>query len=361
MSGKLINYYAGGNTAQGFYDLFESNLQGLERIYLLTGDAGTGKSSIIKKLAGTWNHYDLELIHSSLDSESLDGLIIPALKCAIIDGTVLSCFKPKAPGALEHHINLEVALDTELLANERQTILSLQKQKQDILELAYQAFQKGLSIHDDLEAIYINQMDFTKANNVTHALVDKIFIGIQSDTEKGTTRHRFFGASTPQGTHDFIANITGGLSKRYFIKGRAGTGKSTLLKKVATAALERNFSVEMYHCGFDPDSIDMVVIRELGVCVFDSTDPHEYFPNQHGDEIIDIYQTAVVPGTDEKFKNQINDVTKRYKLRMKEGISYLQEAKNIQDQVKDIYKTATDFSVVDRIYEDLNDAIEKLE
>lgn len=49
---------------------------------------------------------------------------------------------------------------------------------------------------------------------------------------------------------------------------------------------------------FDPNSLDLVVIRDLGICLFDSTSPHEYFPSRDSDEIIDIYQEAVKEHTD---------------------------------------------------------------
>ncbi|GGM39643.1 hypothetical protein GCM10011351_27250 [Paraliobacillus quinghaiensis] len=363
MGGKVIHYFADGNTAKGFYDLFESNLQGLERIYTLKGGPGNGKSNIIKKLAEVWGNkgYNIELIHCSSDNDALDGLIIQDLKCAVIDGTPPHVLEPKAPGAIEQYVNLGIAWDISLLSAKREIILDYQKQKEEAFEAAYNSFQNGLRIHDDLEAIYINNMDFEKANEVTNELMDKIFIGKQSESDNAITRDRFFGASTPEGVVDYISNITEGVPKRFFIKGRAGTGKSTLLKKIAATATERSFDVELYHCGFDPESIDMVIIRELGVCVFDSTDPHEYFPNKHGDEIIDLYEKTVAPGTDEAYETEINDLTKRYKQRMKEGISYLQEAKSVHDQLKKIYIDATDYSVVDAIYDDINMSIEKRE
>ena len=34
------------------------------------------------------------------------------------------------------------------------------------------------------------------------------------------------------------------------------------------------FDVEIYHCGFDPHSLDMVIVREVGIAIFDSTSPH---------------------------------------------------------------------------------------
>ncbi|WP_138419531.1 PRK06851 family protein [Aquibacillus sediminis] len=363
MSGKAINYYAGGNTAKGFYDLLASNLQGLESVYIVNGGLGTETSTLMKKLAQTWQEkgYTIELIHSSSDNDSLDGVIIPKLKFAIVDGTAPYTIKPKAPGAVEHYVNLGTAWDTAVLAEHRDDIIEYQQQIDELFTTAHQSFKTGLEIHDYLEEIYIKEMDFEKANKLTNLLIDTIFIGEQSATGSAKTHHRFFGASTPEGVVDFIPNITEGLAKRYFIKGRAGTGKSTVLKKLANAAKERNFDIELYHCGFDPDSMDMLIVRELGVCIFDSTDPHEYFPNRHGDEIVDLYEQTVTPGTDEKYEQEIAEFTNRYKQRMKDGVAYLQEAKVYHDKVAEIYHDAMDEAVVDEIYEQLNEELLKLE
>ena len=40
-----------------------------------------------------------------------------------------------------------------------------------------------------------------------------------------------------------------------------------MLKKLAEAAEEKGFEVEVYHCGFDPNSLDMVIVRELGFAI----------------------------------------------------------------------------------------------
>jgi hypothetical protein len=362
LSGKVINYYAGGNTAKGFYDLFESNMQGLENIYLLKGGPATGKSTMMKKLADAWKKqgYTIERIHCSSDNDSLDGFIIPTLHFGIFDATAPHVLEPKAPGAIEQYVNLGVAWDKTKLKGNKDDIVELQSQISTSFKSAYDCFADGLHLHDYLEEIYINEMDFDKANQVTDELIQKILLDKTSFYGNGIVRHRFFGASTPEGVVDFIPSITEELTKRYFIKGRAGTGKSTLLKKVATNAEESGFDVEMYHCGFDPESIDMVVIRELGVCVFDSTDPHEYFPERQGDEIVDLYEQTITPGTDEKYESDITYYTKRYKQRMKDGITYLKEAKALHDQLEAIYIPAVDFAVIDEIYSTIYNEIEKL-
>ncbi|MET3699105.1 hypothetical protein SAMN05877753_101189 [Bacillus oleivorans] len=362
MEGKVLNYYAGGNTARGFYSLYDSNFQALDRLFILKGGPGTGKSTLMKKIGQIWNlrGFDTELLHCSSDNDSIDGVIIPKLKVGVVDGTAPHVIEPKAPGAIEDYVNLGEAWDSGLLAQEKDAILSLNGKIKEAFDSAYRSFGEALKIHETLEKIYIENMDFEKADELAENLIEQFF-GSLSLNKKSAIVHRYLGAATPKGAIDFVPNLTEELSKRYFIKGRAGTGKSTLLKKLAQSAEAKGLDVEVYHCGFDPHSLDMLIFRELGIAIFDSTAPHEYFPERTGDEIIDMYDLLVTPGTDEKYADEIEDLSTQYKNKMAEGISSLAQAKTIHDDLEEIYVNAMDFSVVDRINGKIIDEIDEME
>ena len=360
MAGKIKNYYAGGNTARGFHNLYDSNLQGLERLFILKGGPGTGKSSLMKKIGHEWveKGYNIEFLHCSSDNNSIDGVIIPALKVGLVDGTAPHVIEPKAPGAVEEYINLGEAWNSRALNIQKTVIQKLANQISESFQKAYATFQEALEIHDDWEKIYINSMNFKKADQLTNKLIESFF-GKMKLNKTPDVRHRFLGAATPQGAVDYVPNLTEEIPKRYFIKGRPGSGKSTMLKKLAAAGEERGIDVEVYHCGFDPHSLDMVIFRELGVAIFDSTAPHEYFPSRDGDEIIDMYELLIEPGTDELFAEFISNIAIKYKNKMTEATGYLARAKSLHDELEEIYVAAMDFSVVEtfhaRIAGEIND------
>ena len=60
----------------------------------------------------------------------------------------------------------------------------------------------------------------------------------------------------------------------YLIKGGPGSGKSSLMKKVALAAAEKGMEVEQMHCSSDPESLDGVWIKDKKVIFLDATAPH---------------------------------------------------------------------------------------
>ncbi|WP_410984379.1 PRK06851 family protein [Bacillus cereus] len=360
MTGKILNYYAGGNTARGFYSLYEENLIGLERLFILKGGPGTGKSSLMKAIGREWagRGYDIELLHCSSDNKSIDGVIIPKLKVGIVDGTAPHVIEPKTPGVVEEYVNLGVAWDSEKLRKHKDEIKRYISEASGAFQSAYACFKEALAIHDDWERIYIDNIDFQKANELTNQLIQKLFAGNKG--KQAVVKHRFLGAATPKGAVDFVPNLTEGIPHRYFIKGRPGSGKSTMLKKLAAAAEEKGFEVEVYHCGFDPNSLDMIIVRELGFAIFDSTAPHEYFPEREGDEIIDMYDLIVTAGTDEKYATEIRDVSIQYKTKMSEAMSFLAKAKAVRDKLERIYITAMDFAKVDAYKDEIQSEFERI-
>lgn len=361
MPGKILNYYAEGNTARGFHSLYESNLQGLDKIFILKGGPGTGKSTLMKSIANDWvsKGYDVEILNCSRDNGSIDGVIIPKLSVAVVNGNEPNAIEAKLPGVIEQYIDMSEALNSEKLKKHKKELLKLKEEIEGSYKLAYSKFYEALKIHDEWEKIYINNMDFTKANAITAELIEKFFDGKRLE-KKSVVKHRFFGAATPKGAVDFVPAITEEIGKRYFIKGRPGTGKSSMLKKIASAAQERGFDVEIYHCGFDPYSLDMLLFRELDFVIFDSTAPHEYFPGRESDEIVDMYEATILPGTDEKYEAQLTDIVKRYKKRVREGTAALAEAKELHDRLEEYYIDSVDFGKVDEIRSKIGKHIEQL-
>ena len=361
MTGKIIRYFAGGNTAHGFYSLFDSNIADLERIFILKGGPGTGKSTLMKEIGTLYSEkgYNIEYLHCSSDPDSIDGVILPTLKVGIVDGTAPHVIEPKAPGAVEEYVNLGEAWNSQDLMEQKNAIKELSNLISDSYQMAYNTFAEALKVHDDWEKIYIKSMDFEKADELTNRLIGtfygKIFLNKPSKI-----CHRFLGAATPIGAVNFVPNLTADINKRYFIKGRPGSGKSTMLKQIAAAGEIHGFDLEIYHCGFDPHSLDMIIIRELGLAIFDSTAPHEYFPSRDGDEIIDMYGLVIPEGTDEIFADQLKEIRSKYRTKMGEATAYLAKAKSWHDDLEAIYTATMDFSIIDQHKEKILNEIQRI-
>ncbi len=98
-------------------------------------------------------------------------------------------------------------------------------------------------------------------------------------------QNRYFAASnSAEGFVNYFPQIFGRDQCRrlYVIKGGPGTGKSCFMRQVAQAAQERGYEATYYFCSSDPDSLDGILIGELGVGFVDGTAPHVWEPTSIG-------------------------------------------------------------------------------
>lgn len=308
-------YFVRAATSSGCVNLADSNLRGCEKSYVLSGKSKTVKTRIMSALASFYENkgFAVETALSPFGNY-LDAVVIPEKSLAAADcdvcsaGSVLSAGDADCPRADELMLKADRAFST-----------------------LYSEYAAAKSIHDEWEKIYIQNMDFDSLNRFTEFEENLLIRSGKSGL--GKRKERFFGASTPSGSVNYIGNLTEELSARYFIKGRPGTGKSTFLKKIADRAEKRGYDTEVYYCSFDKSSLDMVIVPELSFAVFDSTAPHELFPECERDTVLDFYTEARLSGIDERYESVLSPIRKRCELKMSEGrralalaMAYISEA-----------------------------------
>ncbi len=86
----------------------------------------------------------------------------------------------------------------------------------------------------------------------------------------------FLGASSPNGFFSLFEKAYDPYNgwKACIIKGGPGTGKSSLMKRIANEAAERGYVCERAFCSSDPQSLDAVIIPEIKFIIMDGTAPH---------------------------------------------------------------------------------------
>ncbi len=98
-------------------------------------------------------------------------------------------------------------------------------------------------------------------------------------------QERYFAASNSErGFVNYFPQIFGeGRCRRlYVVKGGPGTGKSCFMRQVAHGAEQHGHKVTYYYCSSDPDSLDGIWLREMGVAMIDGTAPHAWEPTLIG-------------------------------------------------------------------------------
>lgn len=341
--GKIKYAYPGGNTPRGFHSFYALGLKNMDRIFILKGGPGTGKSTLMRKIGLEMadRGYNVELWYCSSDNDSLDGVIIPDLKTAVVDGTAPHVIDPRYPGVVDQIINLGDHWDERYLKSHKKEIKNLVDEISGSFAAAYDHLHEAKKVYDEWKNINVEAMDFEKANQKTEQLMQEIF-----NVNAPMVRHMFAGAITPGGLVNFISNITEDCKTRYILKGLPGTGKSTLIKKIAEGAVDRGYHTDLYYCALDPDSLDMVVIPQLGIAVLDGSVPHAEDPERSGDKIINMLDYLNLDRVN-KESERLTNVQAEFECLMSEAVGKIGQAKSLHDKLEGYYIKAMDFEAVE--------------
>ena len=115
---------------------------------------------------------------------------------------------------------------------------------------------------------------------------------MEREVGRGAGVSFFLGANTPGGFYSLFDELYDPAEgwRLYIVKGGPGTGKSTLLKKIAAEAENRGLYCERVFCSSDPRSLDGVIVPSLKLSAADGTAPHVLEPKYPGvsESIVDL-------------------------------------------------------------------------
>jgi len=338
--GKSKYVFPGNNTPQGFYSFYQQGLRGLERIFILKGGPGVGKSTLIRKIGSAMMErgYDVEFWQCSSDNDSLDGLIIPALMVGIVDGTAPHIVDPVYPGAVDEIVNLGNFWDGAYLREHKEEIVELTSTISEYFTQGYQTLSVAGELSKQKDEIYNPLLDREKINIEADNLVEEIF------HKTPLNRHLFASAITPKGMVSFSRSISLFYSHRYLLQGEAGIAKSLLMEKIAKTAEAHGHAIEVYHTPLDVDKIEMLLLPGLDIAILDYPSDADWkiFPE---DKIIDAqcFFTAL-PEENKK----VGIIDEKIQKIIQEASQKIAAAKSLHDKLEVYYNKAMNFEDVDQ-------------
>ena len=182
---------------------------------------------------------------------------------------------------------------------------------------------------------------------MNHQMDVKFFMG--SNTKKGFM-HLFNKLKDPKCGNRF-----------YILKGGPGSGKSTLMKRVAKALAENGHYIEYMPCASDPNSLDAIYDHEAKIVIVDGTAPHTLDPDYPGayDMIINLGEAWSSKHIANR-KNEIINLSREIKNCHQLAGACIKSAASLLDQnrliAKDYLKAEAIKELVDKIIENLKAA-----
>lgn len=171
-------YFAAANTKDGFYSLFDEifSQRNLDKLYILKGGPGCGKSTCIKAVSQKAKEAGFNPVeyHCSSDPHSLDAVVIPEIRVAVIDGTLPHAKEPSAAGITEIIVDLGVSWDTAGLYLQKDKLLPLIKEKTENYSMAYRFLSALGKMHECMDSITKNALLCDKLKVSAQRLLLKI-------------------------------------------------------------------------------------------------------------------------------------------------------------------------------------------
>lgn len=153
---RCDSYFAAANTKNGFVSYFDDIFGKIKKIYVIKGGPGTGKSTLMNKIAaeGKNRGFEVQKYYCSSDTNSLDGVIVGG-EFAVIDGTSPHATEPRNVGAVDEIINLCDMWDSEILF----------QKKEDICHLTKKISQKYTHVYQMLHAMATLESEYFSTVN----------------------------------------------------------------------------------------------------------------------------------------------------------------------------------------------------
>lgn len=357
-SRRIRRFYAGGNTSKGFQSHYDQILALTEakRVIILKGGPGVGKSTLMKRIGQELLHkgFDLEFVHCAADTLSLDAFVAPEIGVAMIDGTAPHVIDPKAPGAIDEIVNLGEFWNEAEIRRHRTPILQAGLDGSKHYQRAYRYLAVSHLVYQDIEAVNAEATDQGWMNQKANELIDTLLAGYPVAARAGRIRHLFASALTPDGPKHYLDSLFGPLNRRFIIKGEPGTGKSTFIQKVANAAVERGFFVELFHCPFDPEKLDHLIIPQLDAGLTTAVEPHIWYGE--AEQVIDT-SDALSHTVRQRYADELHIADQTYRALLATAFACLKKARACHQEREQYYIPSMCFKDVEALGKRLLDRI----
>ncbi|MDD2495952.1 MAG: ATPase [Tissierellia bacterium] len=348
---KEKHYFAGNNTSKGFFSYFENifNPEELNRIFILKGGPGVGKSSFIKKFAKKLSFlgYNIEYIHCSSDENSFDGIMVPELKISVIDGTAPHTIDPKLPSITDEIINLGEFLNHKELSKHKSQVIQINKKKSQFYKSAYRYLKCAGIVEEEISSIYDRLTDEKQFLMLVDEALNKIFEDKYNHLYDnfGKQKKLFSEAYTASGYVNFTDSFCEG-KKVIAIIGESTNYIAKLLETIAKEAVMRGFDIECFYRPLTPEKMQHIIIPDLNL-IIKSAENHmscDY------DEIINLHNILEL----ENLKTHISEIENNlhlFDILINNAIEKLSEAKKYHELLEVIYVNGMNFKGIDEYFD----------
>lgn len=337
---QITNFFAGANSGDGFQNLF-SELTDLERTYdlmVLKGGPGVGKNTFMREIGRTMEQTGtpVEYLWCSGDPDSLDGVVLPEIRCAIVDGTSPHVIEPKYPAAVDRYVDLGRFYDLTAAKAAAEEVKAHTRAYKAAYARAYHHLKAARQVELDTVGEVKKTFDREKAERRVDSILARELRG--RGTQEGRTTRRFLGSITHKGYIWRFDSVDTLCSKVYEFSDSWELA-GNLMERIHQTAVKRGWDTIVCAAPEEPDRMEHLLIPGLGLAFVTSRSGMDYGKKPYRRIRLDTMVQA-------DGKARLRFQTRMTAMLREEGISALKEAKANHDKLEAVYNPYVDFDGV---------------
>lgn len=267
MKQYIPTYFLGGTSPIGFQSKFVKIIQKDNYFtYILKGGPGTGKSTLMKKIAEHFKDNDTEIYYCSSDIKSVDAVVINDKKAIIVDGTSPHVFEANYPAISQEIVNLGDFWDKKKISEHSLSVRHCFEENAKYHSRAKRFVNALASLNSDIYSIAQSSLLTDKLMSFTDRLVGKITP--KPSSKIGRIEYKQLSAITASGynTHPINPDY-----QIYLIKDDHFAGGDIFLKTLADQLVESGVDIIVSECTMlQENTYEHILIPELNIAFITS-------------------------------------------------------------------------------------------
>ena len=340
---KTAHIFLGANSAQGFTSRYDQLLSGrFDDLLILKGGPGCGKSSFMRRVAeelSAAGHTPV-YVHCSGDPDSLDGVIFPALRAALVDGTSPHALEPTYAVACERYVDLTRFYNVEGAKEKRTELMALTDAYRAHYRDAYHILCAADEVDAERRACFHAHMDFAKLDRRMRSIAARELK--EKRTESGGVADVFLGGMTHKGDICRFDTVNSLCPRIYELRDSAGLANGAL-QMLCAMAVEGGERVLACRNPDRPAEVQHLLLPERGVAFVTSNERIPYGGEAYRRIRLDAMAEETI-GRAEKAKLRFLRRVER-ELRV-EAVEKLAGAKHAHDALESVCNPLVDFDGV---------------
>lgn len=340
MMNELDYRFVSGYTGRGLVNYLPLMADALDKVIVLEGYPGLGKSTILRRLGLALKErgFYVQFWLSPLDPAYLEGIYIPQRRTVVVDGELK---KELGTG----HLVKSVAINLKSYRRKRselpgsQDIEKWEEQRSQLLSRLMAILKEAGECRNRFP---VYEKSFGR--DTLLALARLMAANIRKNRQEEA--HYYAQALTSQGLVDYTEDVTRECRFRYIIEGTSVMDCTVLLQEIAEIFKRNGCSVSYYHSFVDPGEIDMVILESLRTAVINGTTVRT--SRRPGDQHLNLSEYS---GINEPVAQRLEHIEaeRQYQNLVLAALEILKEMKNAEERLGSAVARDVDFDGLDAL------------